>query len=200
VRKVPRFALIGVALTAVVLFAAIAVQGQTALTAPVQWSGNGHWYQVVSVDSWEAGQQWAQDRGGYLATVTSLEENAFLVSILDQGPWNAYLGGYEPDNDGVWMWITGEPWSYTNWIPGQPSGDGNFLGLTPSSSWGWGMWNDAASGPGDALVEYPCYMPSFCFDLGADMNCDGADDVFDVIYLIDYVFSGGPARVPCPQQ
>jgi hypothetical protein len=28
-----------------------------------------------------------------------------------------------------------------------------------------------------------------------DVNCDGMDDVFDVVHLIDYVFSGGSA--PC---
>jgi hypothetical protein len=28
-----------------------------------------------------------------------------------------------------------------------------------------------------------------------DVNCDGVPDVFDVIYLIDYAFSGGAA--PC---
>ena len=195
-----KIARVAVALTAALLFAPMAAWGQT--TAPVQWSGNGHWYQLITpVDSWEAAQQWAQDRGGYLATVTSAEENAFLVSILDQGPWNAYLGGHEPNNDGVWLWVTGEPWAYTNWIPGQPSGDGDYLSLTPSSSWGWGMWNDASSpAPGSAaLVEYPCYMPSFCFDREADLNCDGVADVFDVILAVDVVFSGGSVVKPCPK-
>jgi hypothetical protein len=37
-------------------------------------------------------------------------------------------------------------------------------------------------------------------DRKADLNCDKVEDVFDVIYLIDYVFSGGPPRVPCPQE
>jgi len=39
-----------------------------------------------------------------------------------------------------------------------------------------------------------------CVDRKADINCDTVEDVFDVIYLIDYVFSGGPPRVLCPQE
>jgi hypothetical protein len=138
-----------------------------------------------------------------LATATSTEENAFLVSILDQVHSSAWLGGYEPNNDGVWLWVTGESWAYTNWIPGQPSNTGgneNYLGLTESTAWGSGKWNDAASAIDTtftALVEYPCYLPSFCFDRGADVNCDGIPgDVFDVIAAIEVAFQGGTV-IPC---
>jgi hypothetical protein len=63
--------------------------------------------------------------------------------------------------------------------------------------------NDA--GGGDAGRAY-LYTTSFycppppCFDRKADVNCDKVEDIFDVIYLIDYVFSGGPPRVLCPQE
>jgi hypothetical protein len=199
-----RFVAIAVVVVAFVLSVAIAVQGQPTTTAPVQWSGNGHWYQFVyqelnpPADSWDAARQWAQDHGGYLATPTSAEENAFLVSILDQVHSSAWLGGYK--STGVWVWDTGEPWAYTNWIPGQPSGDGNYLSLTESAGWGWGKWNDAASTiyPSfAALVEYDCYMPTSWFDRGADVNCDGVGgDVFDVIAAIEIAFSGGTV-IPC---
>jgi len=46
----------------------------------------------------------------------------------------------------------------------------------------------------------PPRPPDACWDRKADVNCDGVEDVFDVIYLIDYVFSGGPPRVLCPQK
>ena len=128
------------------------------ITPPVQWSDNGHWYQFVSPFSgWLGARQWAENHGGYLATIASAEENAFLVAILDQVHSSANLGGYEPNNDGNWVWITGEPWSYTNWIPGQPSNTGgneNYLGLTESAGWGWGGWNDGDSLNINALIEY----------------------------------------------
>jgi hypothetical protein len=63
---------------------------------------------------------------GYLATLTSPEENAFVTSLLpfisDTG---AYLGGIQLDSSGAndqgWAWVTGEPWGYTNWAFGEPN-------------------------------------------------------------------------------
>ncbi len=33
---------------------------------------------------------------------------------------NIWLGGTDAGSQGNWHWVTGEPWSYTNWAPGQP--------------------------------------------------------------------------------
>ncbi len=112
------------------------VPGRVPHAGPVQWSesrgGNGHWYEVVSVPggiTWTDAKQAAQDKGGYLATITSAEENAFVYSLVDDdrfwklvgnnddGPW---LGGAYDRKGGDWRWVTGEPWDYTNWYPGQP--------------------------------------------------------------------------------
>ncbi|HOW69984.1 MAG TPA: lectin-like protein [Phycisphaerae bacterium] len=78
-------------------------------------------------------------RQGYLATVTSEEENRFLVAALG-GPDAVdmcWLGGYQDTLDpsysepsGGWKWITGEPWLCTNWLPGEPN-----------DSWGFGTEN-----------------------------------------------------------
>ena len=68
------------------------------------------------------------------------------------------------------------------------------------------LWSCSDGPPTNNFFDDVCYEPlscsdgPICFDLGADLNCDGAEDVFDVVYLIDYVFSGGPPRVPCPQK
>jgi hypothetical protein len=62
---------------------------------------------------------------GHLATCTSAEENAFVFSLVVQSPDAVWLGGYQepitspPDVD--WHWVTGEPWDYTNWCPGEPN-------------------------------------------------------------------------------
>ena len=112
-----------------------------ALADPVQWNNNGHWYEAVLVGppgiTWEDARDAAVARGGYLVSITSASENGFAYSLVssndafwftDQtwgngiGPW---LGGYQTDHlaepAGDWAWVSGETWSYTNWMAGGPS-------------------------------------------------------------------------------
>ena len=59
---------------------------QQATAVPVQWGGNGHWYEPVAVGefiSWDDANQAATDAGGYLVTITSAEENDFVFSLID---------------------------------------------------------------------------------------------------------------------
>ena len=65
--------------------------GATALLAapaqaePVRWSGNGHHYGVVVVPEGITrldAKAAASARGGYLATLTSAEENRFVWSLI----------------------------------------------------------------------------------------------------------------------
>jgi hypothetical protein len=95
--------------------------------------GNGHWYKAVLVThgiSWTQADLRARAEGGYLATTTSAAENQFVFSLLaspeffnvsGSGP---LLGGFQrqgaPEPDGGWFWVTGEPWKFTRWYPGQP--------------------------------------------------------------------------------
>lgn len=106
----------------------------------VKWT-NGHCYQAVLAPgvSWAEAQAACSTRGGHLATVNSAEENAFLFSLVSGdsafwvidafnnglGPW---LGGFQAtgaaEPGGGWGWVTGEPFSYTNWERGQPDDAG----------------------------------------------------------------------------
>ncbi len=107
----------------------------------VQWT-NGHYYKLVVQTNgivWSNAVLAAQAQGGYLATITSAEENAFVYSVATGkpaawyfnvfncaiGPW---LGGFQtngsPEPSGGWSWITGEPFTYLNWSPGEPSNSG----------------------------------------------------------------------------
>ncbi|TAL00532.1 MAG: hypothetical protein EPO07_09535 [Verrucomicrobia bacterium] len=110
----------------------------------VQWDpaagGNGHWYKAVintNHFNWTQLDQIAHSEGGYLATITSSNENDFVFSLINapeffqgiggngSGP---AIGGYQPNGSsepaGGWLWETGEPWSYTAWAPGQPDNGG----------------------------------------------------------------------------
>jgi hypothetical protein len=139
--------------------------------------GNGHGYEVVPVPGgigWNVARSQARGRGGYLASVNSAEENAFIYNLVNFpeywhivepaprryfGPW---LGGVQapgaPTPAANWSWDDGTPMTYTNWVPGQPDDfNGNneiyahffgrdaLGGRTP-------MWNDAIDPPNGGIV------------------------------------------------
>ena len=72
--------------------------------------------------SWTDARNYAEERGGYLATITSPSEQTFIENLLiREGNRIFYwLGGY-CGNDRRFRWITGEPFEYTNWMPGEPN-------------------------------------------------------------------------------
>ena len=149
------------------LAAALCLANSLCATAqPVQWSGNDHWYEAVYVPtciSWSAARDAAESAGGYLATVTSEQENAFVYGLVDEemfwhfkdnnnGPWlGAYQDHSSPDysepGDG-WRWVTGEGFDYTNWAAVQPDNGGS-SGEDCLHFWGspedgrTSNWNDA---------------------------------------------------------
>jgi len=103
----------------------------------VEWppadGGNGHHYEAVVAPEgifWSQAEAAARARGGHLATITSPEENAFVHRLItdslywNQDRWGPWLGGFQPaastEPDGGWQWVTGEPFTYTNWTAGQP--------------------------------------------------------------------------------
>lgn len=116
---------------AFVVAATIATQVQAQATA-VQWrvedGGNGHWYRVIVVAGdgypripWNEAQARSVAMGGYLASITSLEENAFLFQSLSPNmfnQWSCWIGGYR-GTGGDWRWISGEPLS-CDMMPGCP--------------------------------------------------------------------------------
>jgi len=101
------------------------------LSEPVYFAGTGHFYEAVSSDvgyGRSSAVYHAGDAGGYLATITSSEENDFVASLLTPGEeyWLGgaqYPGGIEPDGGWHWdgHWGIEEPWGYTNWTGGAPT-------------------------------------------------------------------------------
>jgi serine/threonine protein kinase len=103
----------------------------------VQWragdGANGHWYRAVVVPesiTWGDAKAAAEKAGGYLATISSAAENAFVYQLASKNPglwhmnpWNdrlgPWLGGHQ--TAAGWRWVTGERWDYTNWAPGEPN-------------------------------------------------------------------------------
>lgn len=117
---------------------------------------NGHYYYLYDFaglsssenNTWENANAYCESLSGYLATITSQEENDFLYSYMtSKGYSSAYFGLSEDVSDGTWSWCNGEPLSYVNWADGEPNNQGG------SENYGMfyrkfddGAWNDGDFG------------------------------------------------------
>jgi hypothetical protein len=104
------------------------------------WEGNGHQYVVVVRSSgitWPEAKAEAESFGGHLVTLNSAAENDFVFGLIHEldevwkGENGPFIGAERaPPTDGAptspdvgWRWVTGEPWTYTKWSPGEPNND-----------------------------------------------------------------------------
>ena len=88
-------------------------------TAP---DGTKHRYQIFKgVRTWKEAKVFCEVLGGHLATPTTDEENQFVYRFMrDSGYLTAYFGLSDEKRVGDWIWVTGEPFEYTNWHRGEP--------------------------------------------------------------------------------
>jgi hypothetical protein len=126
-------------------------------TAKTVNPANGHSYQRFSTPkTWNDAKAACATLGGYLATVTSQEEQKYVLSKGGQ----AWLGAADEAQEGAWRWITGEAWSWTNWDGGEPNDGCNgqdYLQIYPGGTW------DDQGGPGcfkDTVLPYICEWSS----------------------------------------
>jgi len=89
-------------------------------TAP---DGTRHYYQIYKgVHTWVEAEAFCEVLGGHMATLTTAEENDFVYHFMrDSGYLTAYFGLSDEERTGDWIWVTGEPYEYSNWHRGQPS-------------------------------------------------------------------------------
>lgn len=109
---------------------------------------NNHIYALYeNVTTWTFANDLCVALGGHLATVTSPAENAVVTDLVQSGSDDTYwLGASAPENsDKDYQWVTGESFSYSNWMSGQPSAGGEkgtkqrFLEIVKSYDC---QWND----------------------------------------------------------
>ena len=85
---------------------------------------NGHYYYIYNVPeitTWEQAQEYCRSRNGYLATLTTREENSFAYSLLNNfNVAGAYFGLRDAGYNN-WQWVNNETFSYSNWAYGEPN-------------------------------------------------------------------------------
>jgi hypothetical protein len=146
---------------------------------------NGHAYEFVSASvSWTGARAAAEAASylgvqGHLATISDAVENDFVSALAPNGGW---IGGFQDltspsysEPGGGWTWVTGEPFSFTNWGATEPNN-------TPANEdvlelWSSGQWNDAPDQVSGFLVGYvveydlsPCAPDAF----GQNHSCASA--------------------------
>ena len=158
--------------------------------APVVWTVNGHYYDVVSASiTWDDAKKEAETLeyngiSGKLVTIESAAENLFLTDAFITQPQVdllnvKWIGGYQEDGAaepaGGWKWIGGTDIVFDNWAgPGEPNNGGGTEdrivfdhGITAEGQ----QWNDL-TGTWEArgyVVEYesaPVPEPSMIALLG----------------------------------
>jgi len=212
-------------LNGVAVAALIAAVGAPAAFAQeaVQWriedGGNGHWYRLQPLSQparWSDARQVAQALGADLASLESVGEPEFVYVIAGNpagwgsrvGPW---LGGFQDTaaNDyvepaGGWRWVSGAPWSFTSWGPGEPNNSPapeNFLHLISNQCPGYPegrFYNDVR---GEFAEFGSCdKMPiSAIIEWSADCNGDGIVDYGQILLgeLVDANANGIPDTCEC---
>lgn len=142
---------------------------------------NGHYY-VLTANGQNVLQAsfLAAQLGGYLVAINDAAEDAFIQANF---PGVSYwIGLNDTASEGTFVWNSGEPFTYTNWCPGEPSATAPNHDFVYADSACGGQWNDISATPpwggigflGPGLVEIPSSTPQFQLNTpDASMDIDG---------------------------
>lgn len=159
--KVIAMLMVALMLLSVMAPAAVAVEIPEFGTKTAEF--NGHTYVLVDESmTWKEAKAYCEEKGGYLATVTSQEEQDFITGLIEGGTKCQYwLGATDEGHEGYFRWITGEPFDFIGPVE-DPSirfdncalnayGAENYMQIIGKCSgygaWDYmkGYWNDACA-------------------------------------------------------
>ena len=105
----------------------------------------------VSRISWQDAKAEAESLGGYLAVITSAQENNAVRTAIG-GAWGGWMGIHKPAG-GNWVSLTGESVTYTNWFSEGLNPAVHYAAvLRPDGLWNGGNWTV------DATQKAPYYV------------------------------------------
>lgn len=127
---------------------------------------NSHKYRLFKESlTWKEAKEKCESMGGYLATITSKAESDFIKGFANEER-SYWIGGTDEGSEGVWHWVTEEPFTFTNWNSGEPNNfNGNEHFLEFDGGGGNGLWNDTTNVPSDSeggryyICEWGDYTP-----------------------------------------
>jgi cysteine-rich repeat protein len=127
-------------------------------------SDDHHCYAGYDTFEFTIAQQDCVRRGAHLATISSAAENKLARMLTNNSKW---IGAYENVSEampgtGAYEWLTGEPFTYTNWGPEEPNHLDTHCG-------------GGAGGPGGAAHCYEHCVAILGDGTWADHRCDMSD-------------------------
>lgn len=188
------------------------LQVQDALAAPVvQWTtgagANGHYYLATeATGTWTEANALATNLGGYLVSITSVDEqlfinNTFLTGLTSNTAY--WIGLNDTQTEGSFVWVSGEAFTYSNWGAGEPNNysrgtctgigqDYVVLNWQVANGFGsTGTWNDtatnggapscAADQPYRALIEFSTASGGLV-QLSSDCLFDWAEENYSELF------------------
>ena len=184
----------------VILFVVVLAAFGTVCAEPLQWSGNSHFYEISSVSlHWSDAKVFAENQTfngmkGHLVTITSAEEDAFIMQ-LDLPDTYYHTGALQQqgtqDPLANWTQITGEPWVYENWVGAEPNDmfgeEDNMVVMKAAGGWGDMDGDDHSYSwtENRFIIEYECPCKG-------DFDHDGDVDASDLA-----VFASEFGRTDC---
>ncbi|PCJ22460.1 MAG: hypothetical protein COA96_14360 [SAR86 cluster bacterium] len=157
--------------TALALMVSVVMQAEA---APILWDSgtgaNGNAYEYIAgTITWDNANTAASGMTyngatGHLVTLHSTAETNFINPLYSSDPNTTVFGPWIGLNDivseGVYVWVTGEAVTYTNWSTGEPNNSGNedgvhLWGLTSTRPLGtWNDWQVSTNNAGGYIVEF----------------------------------------------
>ncbi|XP_044198421.1 ladderlectin-like [Thunnus albacares] len=78
--------------------------------------------------TWAQAERNCQSMGAHLASIHGTWEYNEIKKIISdhiQGSPKTWIGGSDSQEEGVWLWSDGTPFTYSYWCSGEPNNDGN---------------------------------------------------------------------------
>ena len=126
------------------------------LKPPPMWVGNqtnGHAYKITQSQTIEEAMQQAEVEGAYLLSINDRSEEVWLSHIY--GNERIWIGLSDAEEEGKWKWHSGEPVTYTNWLPHQPEkGNAETKDYVMTYYFDW-RWEVVRKSVGRAILEKP---------------------------------------------
>ena len=88
--------------------------------------------------TWDQAQAACQSQDANLVTIVDSQHSDFIVSLFPSGSVGFWIGAHKPTSTSDWVWADKTPFTFTNWSPPNPSGDGDCADMYALN----GVWND----------------------------------------------------------
>lgn len=153
---------------------------------------NSHVYSIYNTPtSWEKAKLVCEQKGGHLATITSIEEQNVIEELLNYGNLKYYsLGASNLTSSGNWEWITNEPFDFSNWADGEPNNVlniENYLSVFNIDAYK-GKWNDTSNFSISGLSNgFICEYENLPQNILGDVDNNGDVTIDDVTLIQKYI-------------